>query len=308
MHSSTIMCPFFRTFVGSAPVRMNPNVSMLSSQSTSPSTLRTIVYFKTLVFILLLSSCDSYSRLLKSNDIPLKLSKAREYYHRGDYYRAQPLLEELNTLFRGSEVAGELQFMSAYTSFHERGYELASFQFQQLAVNFAGSSRGEEAAFMHAYCLYLNSPEYGLDQKNTESAIEGLQLYINKYPKSIHLADCHRFMDMLRDKLEKKAIDRAMLFYKMEDHRAATALLKRTLTDFPDITQREYLLYLLADSYYKLSVNSILAKQAERCTATLQAANQLKEEFPDSKYTKSVEKMTREIAALQSHLNTIPSN
>jgi len=257
---------------------------------------------------LILVSCDSYSRLLKSTDIPLKLSKAREYYHRGDYYRAQPLLEELNTLFRGSEVAGELQFMSAYTSYHERGYELASFQFQQLAASYTGSSRGEEAAFMHTYCLFLNSPDYALDQKNTESALESLQLYINKYPKSTHLADCHRFMDMLRGKLEKKALDRAMLFYKMEDHRAATALLKRTLADFPDIAQREYLLFLLTDSYHKLSVNSVPSKQAERCVATLQAADQLKDEFPESKYLISVEKMTREISDLQSQLNPIASN
>jgi outer membrane protein assembly factor BamD len=281
---------------------------MRSKLTFNTTYLRVIMLLASGCIALLSSSCDSYSRLLKSNDIPLKLSKAREYYHRGDYYRAQPLLEELNTLFRGSEVAGELQFMSAYTSYHERGYELASFQFQQLAAAYAGSSRGEEAAFMHAYCLFLNSPEYGLDQKNTESAIEGLQLYINKYPKSAHIADCHRFMDLLRDKLEKKALDRAMLFYQMEDHRAATALLKRTLTDFPDIAQREYLLYLLADSYHKLSVNSIQAKQAERCTATLQAADQLKEEFPESKYIKSVEKMTREIVALQSRLNSTASN
>jgi outer membrane protein assembly factor BamD len=256
---------------------------------------------------LILGSCDSYSRLLKSQDIPLKLSKAREYYHRGDYYRAQPLLEELNTLFRGSEVAGELQFMSAYTSFHERGYELAAFQFQQLASSFSGNSRGEEAAFMHAYCLYLNSPEFGLDQKNTESALEGLQLYINKYPKSGRVADCHRFMDVLREKLEKKALDRAMLFYKMEDHRAATALLKRTLTDFPDIEQREYLLYLLTDSYHKLAVNSIPSKQAERCAATLLAAMQLTEEYPKSKYLKPTEKMTREVGELQARLNQTAS-
>jgi len=68
------------------------------------------------------------------------------------------------------------------------------------------------------------------------------------------------------------------------------------------------LLYLLADSYHKLSVNSIQAKQAERCTATLQAADQLKEEFPESKYIKSVEKMTRDIVALQTKLNTSASN
>jgi outer membrane protein assembly factor BamD len=274
----------------------------------APFVMRSISFGFLCVVTLIMASCDSYSRLLKSNDTSLKLTKAREYYHRGDFYRAQPLLEELNTLFRGSEVAGELQFMSAYTSFHEQGYELASFQFQQLAANFAGSLRAEEAAFMHAYCLFLNSPEYGLDQKNTESAIEGLQLYINKYPNSKHIADCHRFMDDLRNKLEKKALDRALLFYKMEDHRAASALLKRTLTDFPDITQREYLLYLLADSYYKLSVNSIPSKQAERCVATLLAAEQLKEEFPDSKYNKSVEKMTREITLLQSQFNNTAVN
>lgn len=281
---------------------------MISKSRFLTTFSRSVLFHTLLCSIVMLTSCDSYSRLLKSNDTALKLSMAREYYHRGDYYRAQPLLEELNALFRGSEVASELQFMSAYTSYHERGYELASFQFQQLASSYAGSSRGEEAAFMYAYCLYLNSPEYGLDQKNTESAIEGLQLYINKYPKSVHIADCHRFMDLLREKLEKKALDRAMLFYKMEDHRAATALIKRTLTDFPDISQREYLLFLLADSYHKLSLNSIPSKQAERCVATLQAADQLKEEFPSSKYNKSVEKMSKEIVALQSRINASVSS
>ena len=303
-----LLSSFFRIFAGSAPKRKFPDDSMPLIPSAHNPVLHHVLISSLCLITLFMASCDSYSRLLKSNDTSLKLTKAREYYHRGDYYRAQPLLEELNTLFRGSEVAGELQFMSAYTSFHERGYELASFQFQQLAANYAGSPRAEEASFMHAYCLYLNSPEYGLDQKNTESAIEGLQLYINKYPKSKHIADCHRFMDVLHGKLEKKALDRAMLFYKMEDHRAATALLKRTLNDFPDIAQREYLLFLLADSYYQLSINSITSKQAERCLATLQAATQLKDEFPDSKYNKPVEKMTREITALQSQIKVTSVN
>jgi outer membrane protein assembly factor BamD len=93
-------------------------------------------------------------------------------------------------------------------------------------------------------------------------------------------------MDFLRAKLERKSYESAMLFYQMEDYRASATMLRRTISEYPDISEREQLVYLIGKSYYLLAENSIRDKQVERYEACIKAFLELKEDFPDSRYLK----------------------
>lgn len=59
---------------------------------------------------------------------------------------------------------------------------------------------------MAAYCKFLDSPAYNLDQESTYDAIKELQLFVNRYPNSDRVEECNKYLDILRDKLEKKII------------------------------------------------------------------------------------------------------
>lgn len=252
---------------------------------------------------LFLTACDPYQKILKNPDLSFKYEKAREFYYQGQYYKAQPLLEELLTAYRGSEKAEDVYYYYAWCDYHLQTYQVASFHFKNFATTFPNSKRVEEVDFMYAYCLFLESPTYALDQISTKKALEAFQLFINRHPRSPKVAESNRMMDILRSKLEKKSVESALLFYRMEDYRAAAIMLRNTLSDYPDISEREYLSFLVVKSFYNLSVNSIESKKEERFNETLRFYNELKEDYPNSAYIKEAEgyaiKARQELKKLQ---------
>ncbi len=270
---------------------------------TKRPVLRSFVVFAALLMLLLGQSCDPYNKILKSPDLAYKFEMAKKFYYEGAYYKAQPLLEELISVYRGSEKAEEVYYYYAYCDYHLQDFTVASYHFKNFSNSFPSSNKVEEMDFMYAYCLYLESPRFGLDQGSTQKAIEGLQLYINKHPKSLRIAECNRMMDVLRSKLERKAYESAMLFYRMEDYRASATMLRRTLLEYPDIDEREELLFLICKSYFMLAENSIREKQTERYEECLKTYAELREDFPQSKYLKEAgnmaEKASKAIANIE---------
>lgn len=270
---------------------------------TKRPVLRSFVVFAALLMLLLGQSCDPYNKILKSPDLAYKFEMAKKFYYEGAYYKAQPLLEELISVYRGSDKAEEVYYYYAYCDYHLQDFTVASYHFKNFSNSFPSSNKVEEMDFMYAYCLYLESPRFGLDQGSTQKAIEGLQLYINKHPKSLRIAECNRMMDVLRSKLERKAYESAMLFYRMEDYRASATMLRRTLLEYPDIDEREELLFLICKSYFMLAENSIREKQTERYEECLKTYAELREDYPQSKFLKEAgnmaEKASKAIANIE---------
>lgn len=247
------------------------------------------VYF--ILISSLLVSCGESRKIAKSGNMDLKFQKAKEYYNKKQYIKAQPLLDELIIASRGTERAAEVYYYVAYTEYSLKNYTLASYHFKNYANSFSTSKDVEEMEFMYAQCLYLESPNPALDQVNTKRAIEAFQLFINKYPTSIHLPQVNENIIALRKKLETKSFNNGMLFYRMEDYRAATASLKATLKDFPDISNREEIEFLIIRSSYLLSQNSIQEKQLERLNETLELIESYKDNYRGSEYSVRVEEV-----------------
>ncbi len=241
----------------------------------------------------LIFSCGDYRKVAKSNNVELKFTKAKEYYNKKQYVKAQPLLDELIIATRGTDRAAEVYYYVAYTEYSLKNYTLASYHFKNYATSFSTNKEVEEMEFMYAQCLYLESPNPALDQVNTKRAIEAFQLFINKYPNSIHLAQVNETIITLRKKLETKSYNNGMLFYKMEDYRAAAASLKATLKDFPDINNREEIEFLVIRSSYMLSQNSIQEKQLERLNETLELIEIFKDNYRVSAYSNKVEEVLK---------------
>ena len=72
---------------------------------------------KKIIFIslsLILLSCSKYQKVLKSTDFSMKYDKAIEFYNKGDFNRALPLLEELSSVYRGTDKSEEISYYYAY--------------------------------------------------------------------------------------------------------------------------------------------------------------------------------------------------
>ena len=239
-----------------------------------------------LLFLLLLTfiSCSNYNKVLKSNDYKLKKQTAIELYNKKDYQRAYPLFEELVAVTRGTANAEDMYFYYCYCNYYLDDLISAGYHFQQFAKTYPSSPKAEEASYMNAYCYYLGSPDFTLDQTNSIKAIQEMQLFINQYPNSTRIQECNDLIDKLRDKLEKKAFESAMLYYQMMDYKAASMSFKNMLADYPNSQFKEEAMFTVVKANYLLAENSVENKKMERYKSTLDDYNAFINKFAAGKY------------------------
>ena len=139
---------------------------------------------------------------------------------------------------------------------------------------------------MSAYCYYLDSPIYSLDQDNTTKAIEALQYFITLYPKSDRVAEAGKLIQNLRDKLEQKSYENAKLYLTISDYQAAVISFNNTLRDYPDTRYAEEIEFLIIKAQYLYAKNSLETKQEDRYSQAIEYANEFLEKHPESKYVK----------------------
>lgn len=245
------------------------------------------IRYGALVFLvaIILGSCSNYQKVLKGADYDLKRKTAIALYEKKDYQRAYPLLEELIALSRGTANAEDLYFYYCYCNYHLDDLVSAGYHFQQFAKTYPTSSRAEEAAFMHAYCYYLGSPEFNLDQSNSIKAIQEMQLFINQYPNSTRVQECNTLIDKLRKKLEDKSFESAMLYFRMMDYKAAMIALRNLLKDYPNTVYKEEAMFTIVRAGYLLAENSVENKKAERYKSTIDDYNTFIDKFAAGKFS-----------------------
>ncbi|MDN3551861.1 outer membrane protein assembly factor BamD [Mucilaginibacter aquaedulcis] len=237
------------------------------------------------LLIITLGSCKSkYEKLKASNDYAKKYQEAIKYYNKQDYNKALGLFEVLVERYRGRAEAEDLFYYYAFTNYKLKDYTAARYHFKTFADTYPSSTRAEECRFFSAYCYYLDSPIYSLDQDNTLKAIESLQLFINLYPKSDRVTEASKLIQNLRDKLETKAYANAKLYLTISDYQSAVIAFNNALRDYPDTKYGEEMEFLTIKAQYLYASHSREEKQEERYNLAVVYANQFNEKFPSSKY------------------------
>jgi outer membrane protein assembly factor BamD len=245
--------------------------------------------------IIVLGSCKSkYEKLRTSNDNAKKYSEAIKYYNKKEYSKALGLFDDLVTRYRGRAEAEDLFYYYAYTNYKLRDYTSARYHFKTFADTYPSSGRAEECRFMQAYCYYLDSPIYSLDQENTNKAIETLQLFINLYPKSDRVAEASKLIQTLRDKLEEKSYANSKLYLTISDFQAAVISFNNTLRDFPDTKYAEEIEYLIVKAQYEYAYHSREITQETRYNQAIAYAQQFMDKYTSSQYLNEVKNYKRD--------------
>jgi outer membrane protein assembly factor BamD len=248
-----------------------------------------------IVLILAFGSCKSkFEKLKASNDNAKKYKEAIRLYNKHDYSKALELFDVLVTRYRGQEQAEDLYYYYAYTNYKLRDYTSARYHFKTFADTYPTSSRAEECRFMAAYCYYLDSPIFSLDQTNTQSAIDALQLFINLYPKSERVAEASKLIQNLRDKLEEKSYANSKLYLIIGDYQAAVISFGNSLRDYPDTKYAEEMEYLTIKAQYLYAKASSEYLQEDRFTQAIVDADQFKEKYPKSQYLADAESLRKD--------------
>ncbi len=219
-----------------------------------------------LICVVLLSSCSSgYKKLLKSNDNEAKYKAAVEAYEQENYYQATQLFENLIFYFRGREQSEDINLYYGKSLMGSKDYYAAGYQFENFVRAFPYSPKAEEALFLSAYCKYMSSPDFYLDQTLTMESLKAFQDYLDKYPKSARVNQANKYYDELRMKIIKKDYTTAYNYYKVEQYQAAHVALTNFLTKYSDQTQyRQDAMYYIVLSGYYYAKESVAEKQKER--------------------------------------------
>jgi outer membrane protein assembly factor BamD len=221
-----------------------------------------------LLLVVTFSSCSSYQKAMKSEDLSFKSEVAQQMYEKEKYSKAIRLYEQITPSYRGKPQAERIFYFYSKSFYNSKQYYLAGYQFENFVSSYPKSEKREEAAFLAAESFYRLSPVYSLDQRDSQKAIEKLQKFIDIYPNSEYLPQANTYVKELREKMEKKAFEVAKQYNTIADYRleydVAIKALDNFIIDYPGTPYKEEALYYKLDSAYKLAVNSVLSKKEER--------------------------------------------
>lgn len=242
------------------------------------------------LFILSLTACSKFNKVLKSNDYEYKLKMAGEYYDKKMYRQSQVLFEELFPVFKGTPQFDDLYYKYAYAHYYLKDYTTAENLYKGYLEVFPNSSRAEEVEFMQAYCYYKQSPKAELEQANTMKAIGMFQVFLNTHAESPKRKEAEEIIAQCQEKLEKKEFLSAQLYYNVGQFRAAALTYTTLMNNYPDSQKGDEYKLMAIKSYYKYAEMSVKDKQEERYTRVVSEVEDFQDRFPESKLLKEAER------------------
>ena len=251
-----------------------------------------------------LSSCGEYNSVLKSTDYDYQYEAAKTYFAKGQLTKAATILEGLVTIMKGRHYGEESLYMLGMTYMNQGDYVTASHYFNTYYTTYPRGIYTELARFNSGKALYLDTPEPRLDQSSTYRAIQELQMFIEYFPGSERHETAQNMIYELQDKLVEKEYMSAKLYYDLgsytgnmtqnstgNNYKAAIITAQNILKDYPYTKMREELSILILRAKFDMAKESVLEKKEARMRETVDEYYAFKNEFPESKYIKEVEKI-----------------
>ncbi|EKB49913.1 outer membrane protein assembly factor BamD [Cecembia lonarensis] len=254
------------------------------------------LYILAVIIVLAFSSCGKFYKLEKSTNWEEIYDAANAYYNEGEFNKAIILYDKVLPVIRGSEKSEMADFNYAYSHFRTKRYIEAAGYFNTFYQTYSRSPLAEEALFMNAYSLYLDSPDYNLDQKSSRDAVNAIQLFINRFPESDSYERAMSMIDDLQKRFEEKAYQESMLYLRLTEglfpgdfYRACKINFQNFAKDFPDSKYNEELAYKLVEVSLAYGTRSVFDKKEERLKEVFNYADQFKRKYPDSKYIGAID-------------------
>ena len=252
-------------------------------------------FFYILLVFTVLTSCNEYQKVLKSEDISTKFELGETLYNEGKFSKANRLFAQIVPSYRGKPQAEKLMFLYSNSFYEMKDYYVAGYQFERFASSYPNSEKVEEASFLSAKSYAMLSPVYSKDQKETVEAIDKLQTFINVFPESKYVSQANTLVQELDYKLENKAFSIAKQYNTISDYEASIKSFNNFIFDFPGSSLREKALFFRFDSAYKLAMNSVERKKEARLKVAREYYESFKKTYSNSEYIVEVDNMAIEL-------------
>lgn len=180
----------------------------------------TKLFISVTTLLLILWGCGSSVNLV---DLPPdeRLKAAILMFEDEDYQEAATEFEAIMLQYPGIGIVDDAQYYLGLCKYERGEYILAAYEFSKLIKNMPASEFVADAQFMLAESYYELSPNYNLDQKYTEKAIEEYQAFVDFFPLSEKVAEAEKKINELNNKLAHKEYSIAVIYEKMDYYTAA---------------------------------------------------------------------------------------
>ena len=252
------------------------------------------------MLILGFSSCGEYQAILKSKDTELKYQKALSYFNDKQYIKAQTLLDEVTSYYRGKDRSQDVLIYLSRCYMGQKDYSGAAEYYQAYIRNYPKGRYIIEARFQVGHCYYLDAPDARLDQTETKKAIEFFTQFVELYPDSPYAQQAYQEMNELYDKLAYKEYLSAKLYYNLgtylgNNYLSAEIVAKNAMKDYPTNKYQEELNWLILQAKYQQLVNSLDSKREERARDTEDEYYSFVTQYPNSKHRAAAERIHKDL-------------
>ena len=235
----------------------------------------------TLLITFLLVGCGSSSRL--KYDTPKEaFDQGKTLYDDGKYARAAEYFQGVFDFGRTHEYAADSRLYLARSYYNSRQFLLAANEYQRFVQIYRNDERVVEADFEYAKTFYERSPQYQLDQTDTEAAVRQMQRFVDKYPNSDKVEEANGVIVELRQKLAFKQFQSAKLYERRDLYEAAAVSFMEVFDSYPESEWADDALLAASKNYIIFADNSIENKKTERYALARTYVTRLIQSFPDS--------------------------
>ena len=198
----------------------------------------TFKYFIYIIITVLLVNCGSKSVTIK-DDLTPNFNKAMRFFEKSKYSRAKDEFDYIIMADPGSKLANQSQYYMGESLFQIQEYDEAWVTFDQY-VRFSNDIiQIEKARYRICECAIYLTNSYQRDQKQTQRALNQLQMFLEDFPTSDWVQDSENSITELRIKLAEKDYEVGRLYLKLEEYESALIYFRSVLnhyydTDFAD--------------------------------------------------------------------------
>jgi outer membrane protein assembly factor BamD len=253
-----------------------------------------LFYISALV-ALSLSSCGEYNKILKSTDTELKYTYAKKYFDEKKFGRASTLLEDLVPVFKGTSKAEESLYLLAQSFYYNKDYTTATQYYKTYYTTYPKGEYVEIAHYNAAYGMFLDSPEYRLDQGPTITALNEFQNFLELFPQSNKAEQAQKYLFELQEKLAQKELGAIRLYYNLgnymgNNYESCVITARNAIKSYPYSKYLEDFQTYIVRSKFEMAVNSVEYRQPIRYRDVVDEYYNYKNMFPNGKYIKELER------------------
>ncbi|WP_124979947.1 outer membrane protein assembly factor BamD [Nonlabens xiamenensis] len=258
---------------------------------------------------MVICSCGSYQKALKSDDVAVKTAMIDTLFAKGKYGKSLALFEQIIPVYRGTDSAAPMAIKYAKALYEDRSYVNSAYQYERFIQSHPTNPNREYAAFMAGKSHYHMSPVYSKDQTDTYTALSKLQDYINVYPNGQYATEANALIDELRLKLDKKAYEVGKQYHRFGNFRggyiSAIASFENFIINHPGSEYQDDAQFYLLDSQYNYAINSFSDLVPERLAVAKKYYDTFANRYPDSEYKEEADEILEKI---EDYYNSISSN